>query len=152
MVTRRYTTDRDMGLQRFIRELQTAGVTEVVVGVQEGSDNNGQSIAEYAAYNEFGTTRAPERSFMRTAFDENVNDLSADIDRRYSQIVAGTKTVYQALGLIGLRHQEQIKHKIDTNVPPPNAPLTIALKGSSHTLIDTGAMKNSIHYIIRRVS
>ena len=151
MATRRHTTDRDLGLRRFIRELQVARVTEVVVGVHQGDANaTGQQIAEYAAHNEFGTENAPERSFMRSAFDENLNDLSADMDRRYSQVVAGTKTVYQALGLVGLRHQDQIKKKIDTNVPPSNAPATIAAKGSSHTLIDTAAMKNSIHYIIRR--
>lgn len=152
MATRRHTIDRDLGFRRFVEQLQIAKVTEVVVGVQQGSTNDGQQIAEYAAYNEFGTENIPERSFIRSAFDEGLNDLSTDMDRRYSQVVAGTKTVYQALGLVGLRHQDQIKKKIDTNVPPPNSPVTIALKGSSHTLIDTGAMKNSIHYIIRRVS
>jgi len=148
----RHTTDRDLGLKRFMRELQKAKVTEVVVGVQQGSDNaEGESIAEYAAYNEFGTEKIPERSFMRSAFDENVNDLSRQLDRSYAQIQAGTMTVYKALGLVGLRHQDQIQHKIDTNVPPPNAPATIAAKGSSHTLIDTGAMRASIRYIIRPV-
>jgi HK97 gp10 family phage protein len=152
-MARTHTTDRDLGLRRLIRELQVAKVTEVVIGVQEGSNNgDGESIAEYAAYNEFGTEKIPERSFMRSAFDEHINDLSAELDRRYAQVQAGTKTVYQALGLAGLMHQDQIKNKIDTNVPPPNSPVTVAQKGSSHTLIDTGAMKNSIHYIIRRVS
>lgn len=146
------TIDRDLGLRRFIRELQIAKVTEVVIGVQQGDMNGeGQQIAEYAAYNEFGTENIPERSFMRTAFDENLPQLKEDMDRRYSEVQAGTKTVYQALGLVGLRHQDQIKQKIDQNVPPPNSPFTIARKGSSKTLIDTGAMKNSIHYIIRRV-
>lgn len=145
----RHTTDRDLGLRRFIRELQVARVTEVVIGVQEGANNDGQSIAEYAAYNEFGTEKIPERSFMRSTFDAHVNELSDDLSRRYGQVQAGTMTVRTALGLVGLRHQDQIKRTIDNHVPPPNSPVTIALKGSSHTLIDTGAMKNSIHYIIR---
>ena len=132
--------------------MQAARVAEVVVGVHQGDSNGeGQQIAEYAAYNEFGTEKIPERSFMRSAFDENQQAISQDMANRYAQVQAGTITVYQALGLIGLRHQDQIKNKIDTNIPPPNAPATIAKKGSSHTLIDTGAMKNSIHYIIRAV-
>ena len=146
------TTDRDLGLKRFIRELQAAKVTEVVVGVQQGADNDGQQIAEYAAYNEFGTDSIPERSFMRSAFDENLAELRQDMDAQYGRVQAGQITVRTALGLVGLRHQDQIKNKIDTNIPPPNSPVTIAKKGSSHTLIDTGAMKNSIHYIMRAVS
>lgn len=151
-MARRHTTDRDLGLRRFIRELQTARVTEVVIGVQEGAENDGQSIAEYAAYNEFGTENIPERSFMRSTFDENVAELRQDMDRRYGQVLQGTMTVRTALGLVGLKHQDQIKSKISSNIPPPNSPVTIANKGSSRTLIDTGAMKNSIHYIIRAVS
>ena len=146
------TTDRDLGLKKFIRQLQVAKVTEVVVGVQQGADNDGQQIAEYAAYNEFGTESIPDRSFMRSAFDENLAELKQDMDTQYGRVQAGQITVRTALGLVGLRHQDQIKNKIDTNIPPPNSPVTIAKKGSSHTLIDTGAMKNSIHYIMRAVS
>ena len=146
------TTDRDLGLKRFIRELQVAKVTEVVVGVQQGANNDGQQIAEYAAYNEFGTENIPERSFMRSAFDENLAEIRRDMNSQCGRVQAGQITMRTALGLVGLRHQDQIKNKIDTNIPPPNSPVTIALKGSSHTLIDTGAMKNSIHYIMRAVS
>lgn len=144
------TTDRDLGWKRILRETRKAAVAEVVIGVQAGEVNDdSQLIAEYAAYNEFGTEKIPERSFMRSSFDENLPAIKADMDRRYGQVVDGSITARQALGLIGLRHQDQIKDKIDTNIPPPNAPATIEAKGSSHTLIDTGAMKNSIHYIVR---
>lgn len=145
------TRDIDRGLREFIRQMQIAKVTEVVVGVHQGDSNDGQQIAEYAAYNEFGTENIPERSFMRSAFDENLSSIKQDMDARYGQVTRGEINVKDALGLVGLRHQDQIKNKIDTNIPPPNAPATIAAKGSSRTLIDTGAMKNSIHYIVRPV-
>lgn len=148
----RPTIDRDLGLRRFIRELQIAKVTEVVIGVQQGDMNGeGQQIAEYAAYNEFGTENIPERSFMRTAFDENLPQLKEDMDKRYAEVQAGTMTVRQALMNVGLKHADVIKDKIDTNIPPPNSPVTIARKGSSKTLIDSASMKNSVHPIIRRV-
>ncbi len=38
----------------------------------------------------------------------------------------------------------KIKEKILSSVPPENAPSTIARKGSSITLIDTGEMLNSV--------
>lgn len=139
----------DKGWNRIRRELRRAAVQEVVVGIQQGEMNDGQAIAEYAAYNEFGTENIPERSFMRSTFDENLSGIKQDMDRRYSQVVEGKLTVDKALGLIGLRHQDQIKDKIGSNLPPPNAPATIEAKGSSKTLIDTGAMKNSVHYLVR---
>lgn len=147
----RNTRDRDLGWRRFQRELQQARTTEVVVGVHQGDSNGGQQIAEYAAYNEFGSERNPERSFMRSAFDENVNAISQEMTGRYGQMVEGRITTRAALGLVGLKVQDLIKDKIGSNLPPPNSEATIAMKGSSKTLIDTGAMKNSIHYIIRPV-
>ena len=139
----------DKGWNRIRRELRRAAVQEVVVGIQQGEMNDGQAIAEYAAYNEFGTENIPERSFMRSTFDENLSGIKQDMDRRYGQVLKGELDVSRALGLIGLRHQDQIKDKIGSNLPPPNAPATIEKKGSSKTLIDTGAMKNSIHYLVR---
>lgn len=145
------TRDIDRGWREFVRQMQIAKVTEVVVGVHQGDSNDGQQIAEYAAYNEYGTEDIPERSFMRSSFDENLSNIKQDMDARYGQVTRGELTVKAALGLIGLKHTDQIKNKIDTNIPPPNAPATIAAKGSSRTLIDTGAMKNSIHHIVRPV-
>lgn len=40
--------------------------------------------------------------------------------------------------------RNEIVKKINSNVPPPNAPSTIKQKGSSKTLIDTGNMVNSV--------
>lgn len=34
--------------------------------------------------------------------------------------------------------------RIDSGVPPPNAPSTVKRKGHDHTLIDTGEYKNNI--------
>lgn len=147
----RHTTDRDLGLQRITRELQRARVTEVVIGVQEGSVNGNESIAQYAMFNEYGTSRTPARSFMRSTFDAKVAELRQDMDARYGQMLAGEMTVRKALGLVGLKHQDDIQTKIGSNIQPANSPYTISQKGSSRTLIDTGAMKNSIRYIVRAV-
>ncbi len=42
--------------------------------------------------------------------------------------------------------RNDIIEKINSNIPPPNAPSTIKAKGSSHTLIDTGEMRRSIDF------
>lgn len=52
------------------------------------------------------------------------------------------------LGNIMIQFGESLRNdlieNIDSNMPPPNSPKTIEQKGSSHTLIDTGHMKQSI--------
>lgn len=45
---------------------------------------------------------------------------------------------------LGMFFENKIREKILSNVPPENTPGTIAAKGSSHTLIDTGTLLASI--------
>lgn len=146
----RYVQDIDRGMKRIMRELQKAKVSEVVIGLQQGDKNaEGADIATYAAYNEYGTSKIPERSFMRTTFDERANGLQNDLRRQFGMVMDGTKSTFQALSYVGLKHQDQIKEKIVTLKSPPNSPATIAKKGSANPLIDTGAMVANVRYIVR---
>ncbi len=45
--------------------------------------------------------------------------------------------------------RDAILATIDSNIPPPNAPATIAKKGSSKTLFDTGEMYGSVESELR---
>ena len=47
---------------------------------------------------------------------------------------------------IGMKIENAIRLKILSNIPPPNAASTIKTKGSSHTLIDTGEMLESVSH------
>jgi hypothetical protein len=69
----KYVKDTDLGFKQLIAELQNAKNLEVVVGLQESEEKSadGVYVAEYAAANEYGTKKIPERSFMRSTFDEN---------------------------------------------------------------------------------
>lgn len=147
------TKDIDRGLKQFIAELQKARVTEVAIGIfgYSGESEKGVTIAEYATHNEFGTIHIPERSFMRTSFDENISAITADLDRGYDDVKSGNATVYSALNKIGMKHTDRVKKKILSNIAPPNAASTIARKKSSRTLIDTGTMLNSVNHLVRPV-
>ena len=57
-----------------------------------------------------------------------------------------------ALVQFGETIRKDIQDEIDSNTPPPNSPLTIELKGSSRTLIDTGHMRNSIQVQIMKAN
>ncbi len=118
----------------------------VVYGGTAGRE--GTPIVVVAASNEFGTSdgRVPERSFIRSTVDEELPNLKLIRDRVVARVVEGTLRPRQAIGLLGAYLQGKIRAKIDSNVPPPNAPSTIAAKGSSHTLIDTGNLKQAITF------
>jgi len=144
-----HVTDRDLGLKAFIRQLEHARRVEVVVGIMEDATNEGKSIAAYGFANEYGTKDIPERSFMRTSFDENVSKIQSDMNNEAGKVMAGQSTVKSALSVIGMKHVDRMKRKIGSNIQPANHPETIKRKKSSRTLIDTGAMLNSVQYLVR---
>lgn len=144
-------TDRDLGWKKIKREVLKAAQLEVAVGILEGTNSDGTSIAEYATYNEFGTETIPSRPFMRTAFDENVATIANDMDAQGAKVVTGQATTRQALTIIGQKQADRIKNTITgRNFLPMNSPRTIAAKkGSTKTLVDTGAMVNAVHPVVR---
>lgn len=153
--------DTDLGFKKIVAELKTLGTKEVLIGIQEGSktktivkggrkSKSGEDIAIYAAKNEFGTDTIPQRSFMRSAFDENIDFINAVIQNQYSKIVDGRNTVKQSLDLIGRTVEGLVKQKIRSIYLPPNSQATIKAKGSSKPLIDFGNMINSVRYNVKR--
>ena len=146
----KHVTDRDLGLKAFIRQLDIARVVEVTVGIHADKFSKGESIAYYGAVNEFGTDdgHIHERPFMRSSFDENISAINEDLALQYHLVMMGQSTVKRGLSIVGMKHVSRIKTKITSNIQPANAPSTIKRKKSSRTLIDTGAMLNSVHYVV----
>jgi hypothetical protein len=145
--------DRDLGWKKIKAEVARAHKLEVAVGILEGSKapEDGASIAEYATYNEFGTENIPSRPFMAMSFDENVEAIGKDFDQQGRQIAQGKRTAEQALTVIGQKHADRTKNVITgRNILPMLAPGTIAAKkGSTKTLVDTGAMTNAVQISVR---
>lgn len=141
----------DRGWKAIKVELQKANALEVAVGILEGSENNGQSIAEYAAANEFGTDKMPSRPFTAVSFDENKKAIEQDFRRLYAQITEGKQTTQNALVIAGQKHAERVKKTITgRDFLPKLKPATVkAKKGSTKTLVDTGAMVNSVKISVR---
>ena len=143
--------DIDRGWNSIVRELEKAKRMEVAVGILEGSQNEGTSIAEYASYNEFGTDDVPSRPFMAMSFDENLAEINADFKRQGDQMVQGKRTANAALTVIGQKHAGRIQTTITgRNILPRLDESTVrAKKGSTKTLVDTGAMANAVQISIR---
>ncbi|WP_304110511.1 hypothetical protein [Phascolarctobacterium succinatutens] len=153
--------DKDLGLNRIIRTLNKDldGVV-VKVGVQakdkavrrgKGGSirNTDQPLAVIAAIHEFGLGDMPQRSFLRSAYDENLPMIDKMIQRVANGAVFGLGT-NAALNQLGNVVQGMVQRKIVDGPFVPNSPATIKRKKSSRPLIDTGHLRQSIRYVIER--
>ena len=170
-------TDRDLGYDSLIRGLRAlgqAGHPRVYVGIlQEDGEQyyeswrwnktkktrvpveGGDTLAGYAAKNEFGTSRIPERSFLRSTVADNLAEYEAEIrqiardflDSAIKVPGSGMRTLERGFGLLGLRVKADVQNKIRDIKTPKNAPSTLAKKyPGQNPLIHTGRMRQSISH------
>nr|DAK65050.1 MAG TPA: virion morphogenesis protein [Caudoviricetes sp.] len=153
--------DKDLGLKRIVNTLY-AELDDVVVkvGVQakdkaarrgKGGSirNTDQPLAVIAAVHEFGLGGMPQRSFLRSAYDENKPTIDAMVDNIANNAVQGM-SVGTALNQLGNVVQGRVQRKIVDGPFKPNSLATIKRKRSSRPLIDTGHLRQSIRYVIEK--
>lgn len=142
--------DKDIGYQSFIKRVKGLKGKVLKVGILKDAGNNkdGKSIAEYAIANEYGTKNIPSRSFMRSTANEQKGKWDKMIDKYFKESDLSDQEANSYIMRLGEMIANDIKLKISSNVPPPNAQSTVAKKKSSKTLIDTGLMRSSINYEI----
>ena len=154
------TGDKFNRIPDLVRELQYLASHHVEIGIfADASRDEAVPMLVIAAANEFGAKIPkrqarldnpekwiiiPERSYLRAWFDENVDALQVTLERLIGQIVEGKISGRAALEMIGgyvVTHVQAYMIDLKT---PPNVPSTIARKGSSNPLIDTGQLKDAI--------
>lgn len=144
--------DIDHGWDAIRAEVKRIKGSHVNIGVLAGEkrDDEGEvsSMVVVAAANEFGTEdgRIPSRSFLRSTFDAKKETLARVAAAEVKAITGGTRTVETSLRLMGEYFQGEVIRTIRNHPAPANAPATIAAKGSSGTLIDSGQLAQSIRY------
>jgi hypothetical protein len=147
--------DTDKGYKKTLNnaaDMKKAGV-DVGIFASDGAEAKKGSpdltLIEVAVFNEFGLG-VPERSFIRGYVDEKENETKELVRKLAERILAGKMTKDQALDLLGLKVQGGMQKRIADGIEPANAPSTIARKGSSTPLIDTGQLRSSITYKVRK--
>jgi len=148
---KKYVMDKDKGMKAIMREFKNANKVQVNVGVQEGERNGeGASIAEYAAANEFGTSKIPQRPAIGTAFDENRAKYARYMERATKQM--GKETFARMANILGLGAVNDIQKTITgRNFLPKLSEQTVKQKkGSTKTLVDTSAYVNSIKHVMKK--
>jgi len=127
----------------------SVGITESAGG--KNYDASGRSLLQVAQDNEFGTAHIPARSFIGGWFDEFVEKNKTIVAKLQAKVMSGALTQEMALHRLGTLFVAQIQNRIASGISPANAPATVARKGSSTPLVDTGFLKSSIEYSIEDV-
>lgn len=127
--------------QRLIDELK---MTKLYVGFKAGEhfEENGIDVAEVALRNEFGDDNIPSRPFMSQTYEKH----DSEIIKLTKDAFANNDNAHDILRAIGEGIAGLMKAEIDSGEFAPNAPSTIARKGSNKPLIDTGTMRDSIEF------
>lgn len=136
--------------RKYFRELQKMTEMEVRVGFQgDEKYEDGTSIAEVAAHNELGSSDTPERPFMRQSFENHESELQVACDAA-NRLVSSGGSADQALQQIGVVAKGLVQEEIVNGDFAPNAESTIRKKGSEQPLIDTGTMRQSVNFVVKR--
>lgn len=143
---------------RLKKELAKLKGSYVSVGVHEGAGeySSGVSVIEVALWNEFGTknsdgsTHTPSRPFIRSVVYGDESRINGWREEVFEKVFEGKISVEKALSTLGFKIRELIRAKINSDMPPPNAPATIAHKKAEgvapRTLVETGLLLRSVEF------
>ena len=154
-------TDRDTGWAALFKRAKDAKDGRVKVGVLaddakgDVETEGGLTVAELATVLHYGTSdgQIPPRPFLSMAFDEQRPALTAMGDKLISAVITGAVTAEKALNLMGLKLATEAKRVISVGAKlAPNAPSTVAQKGSARPLVDTGRLLGAITWAIEKGS
>lgn len=135
---------------KFKAMLAELASKEVRIGFQNGDaqSDDGTDMCDIAMWNELGTINMPSRPFIRMSVDDNEGKIGSFIDSQKTNISKGVSGE-QILKEIGIFQKDLIQDKIANGGFTPNAESTVAKKGSSTPLIDSGRMRQSVNYVVQ---
>jgi len=150
--------------QAYLKRLNELLELEVATGFQEGQsyykgchhnakgepDDSGADTLEVAMFNEFGTSTIPARPFMKSSFDNHQTEIQQFVASTVNGVALGALDVRTATNRVGVYMKGLIQEEIVNGNWTPNAPSTIKKKGSSQPLIDSGHMRQSVQYVVRK--
>lgn len=114
---------------------------------------DGTPVTLVAAVNNYGSQSMgiPARPFMQ---EGAVAALAGDAGRVAAELIPlmnqGRVTPAQILGEMGPYAEASFKEVFTSVAWPDNSEYTVMKKGSSQPLIDTGLLRNSLTYVVRK--
>ena len=140
--------------KKVFKEIKVIADHSVMVGVPKdvGMYPNGQTVEEVGTKHEFGLG-VPRRSFLRMPFSKERPTINKFIKHSWEKITEGRGNALTELNKLG-----QLGESISRDAFKSQGygdwkeldPRTIAAKGSSKILQDTGKLVQSIHYWVAK--
>ncbi len=155
----KFVKDIDRGWKAIKKRWnRTSKGISAVVGVmppEASEDRDGISMAGIAAVHEFGSSRRniPERSFLRTTFDENQSKYRVAMRDIEKGIVTGREKAPTALLKVAESCRSDVQDKMRRGeIKPPLKQATVEQrpKKDPTPLVDTGALLGAITARIRK--
>ena len=137
--------------KKFADEFNKLINHEIAVGFIRGIDpyEDDTDLVDVAMYNEYGTSTIPPRPFLEQGIETHQRQIQQAVDNAFLTVDRGGDAE-TGLNQIGNVAKGAIQDEIANGEFAPNAPSTIKKKGSSRPLIDTGHMRQSVKYYIRK--
>lgn len=156
--------------KQLLKTLQSIGKSTIDIGIIGGDSD----IAKIAAVHEFGcdiqvtdkmrgwfgangyplkksTTviHIPERSFLRSGYDENVDKIAGKVMDFLPAVLENDVDPKTFMDAIGLEFAGLIQKKIRSLKSPANSSMTTERKGSSNPLVDSGRLVGAIEHEVK---
>jgi len=103
------------------------------------------NVAQVAYWGEYGKTGQKARPFMRNTIAEKSKDWGGVI----AATAATTNDGQKILRTVGTRIKDDFVSAIK-NWPADNSPVTVAVKGFNHGLIDRGIMQRAVDFELQK--
>lgn len=153
-------------IPELIKELETLASHHLEIGIMGEDDTE---LTMIAAVHEFGVDiqvtpkmraflhtigihlkketeviRIPERSYIRAGWDSKLPDIEKKITMLLDGVLMGQITAMMFFEGLGPQIEAYLREYLVALSTPPLKPATIARKGSSNPLVDTGRLKGAI--------
>lgn len=132
-----------ININKILNDITRLDGTVVSAGVMDSKN------ATKAAINEYGTSKIPQRPFMRTAVSRHGKSWGEKSAKSVQSVIKGMP-ISQVTELVGMQMKSDISSTLTNGPWTPNSVVTIAKKGSSRPLIDTGELRASINYKVEK--
>ena len=132
-----------VSIDKILKDIARLDGTVVSAGVMDSKN------ATKAAINEYGTSKIPQRPFMRTSAIRHGKSWGSKSAKAVQSVMKGMP-ISQVTELVGMQMKSDISSTLTNGPWTPNSVVTIAKKGSSRPLIDTGELRASITYKVEK--
>lgn len=149
---------KDKGAEKISKQLNLLGNMALTIGFQGQSGlakySTGINVATVALMQEFGTDENPARPFMKSAIEIGRNEIKEAFVEQFGKVAEGKETAIDAMSDIGKLVARLIVDRIDAanSWAKPLDSETGEEKGSTTPLKDTGLMRDSVTWAVRKGS